>query len=78
MELNFYLIFEILGITAFLLIFSRAVYQKNRQTIFELLAAFTFYSAFYVFSSFSFAFCAFVFTKRKAYLFFEKNLTSNY
>jgi uncharacterized membrane protein len=42
MELNFYLIFEILGIVSFLLIFSRAVYQRNRQTIFELLSAFAF------------------------------------
>ncbi len=42
MDINFYLIFEILGITAFLLIFSRAIYQKNRRTVFELLAAFVF------------------------------------
>ena len=42
MELNFYLIFEILVIVSFSLIFSRAVYQKNRQTIFELLSAFAF------------------------------------
>jgi uncharacterized membrane protein len=42
MELNFYLIFEILGIVSFLLIFSRAIYQRNRQTIFELLSAFAF------------------------------------
>jgi uncharacterized membrane protein len=42
MELNFYLIFEILVIASFLLIFSRAIYQRNRQTIFELLAAFAF------------------------------------
>ena len=42
MELNFYLIFEILGIVSFSLIFLRAVYQRNRQTIFELLSAFAF------------------------------------
>ncbi|MCK4354784.1 carotenoid biosynthesis protein [Candidatus Parcubacteria bacterium] len=42
MDINFYLVFEILGIAAFLLIFSRAIYQRNRQTVFELLAAFAF------------------------------------
>ena len=42
MQLNFYLAFEILVIISFLLIFSRAVYQGNRQAIFELIAAFVF------------------------------------
>jgi uncharacterized membrane protein len=42
MQLNFFLAFEILGIVGFLLIFSRAIYQKNRRTVFELLSAFVF------------------------------------
>ena len=42
MELNFFLAFEILGIASFLLIFSRAIYQRSRRTIFEILAAFVF------------------------------------
>jgi hypothetical protein len=42
MELNFFLAFEILGIAGFLLIFSRAIYQGNRRTVFELLSALVF------------------------------------
>ena len=42
MQLNFYLAFEVFIIVAFLLIFLRAVYQKDRQTVFELFVGFAF------------------------------------